>query len=93
MSKSLSFRFKSDGKKEIRLTAAELKRRFAYRPRWLCDRYYKVDDVRHVIDEDSHSLDAKIRIVSTDYCPRMQRIKIIFKKINEYNRTRTVEVK
>ena len=83
MPKSLASRYKTRLRRDCRgamsISKLELERGFAYRPKKLCDRHYRVGDLRKATDRcDGCSLSAKVDITKIAYDARARRTKISF---------------
>ena len=91
MGESLAIRYKSYGKDSchgtLGVTDDELERGFAYRKKMVCDRYYRVGDIRKANErEDGYSYGVKVRITDVSYDRKAKRTKVSFEKIDEHKR-------
>jgi hypothetical protein len=76
------------------LTDTEVKRRTAYRPIRICDRYYRVGDIRKACGKlDGYSRGFKIRITGIAYSPKCRRTEIKFTIFREHKEIRYFEWK
>ena len=91
MTVSLKFRYKSRHKSEIQLSPRELKRRYAFRSRARCDRYYRVGDVRKAKDNGC-SLDAKVKITKIAYCRTARKTRLTFIIVREHKEIRYINM-
>jgi hypothetical protein len=91
MTKSLSRRYRPTGPGtchgEMTLTDIEVKHRYAYRSKRICERHYRVGDVRKAKDKHGgYSRGFKIRIIWIGYYPKARRTRIKFTIVNEHKR-------
>ena len=91
MSKSLSYRHRQRNNPRISLTEKELKHGVAYRATQVCDLYYRVGDVRRVLNYCGAATGVRIRILSLVPASQafrkgrrlMPRTKITFRKFKD----------
>jgi hypothetical protein len=91
MTNSLSRRYKSSGPGtchgEMKLTDTEVGHKYAYRSKRICERHYRVGDIRKARDKHGgYSRGFKIRITDIGYCPRARMIRVKFIIVKENKR-------